>query len=336
MNRRSLLLSRVTRHASRLRFLLAVLAATGLAHAQPSLIDQLFERHVRVKTAVGGGVLHLLYQRKADPQASPASCYRRYAPGQGWLGEETLGGAHRCVAFLDGTLYVFRGDNYSLYRASDWTARFIFHQDDAGAGGESTWETRPWPLPWAPESACRVAGELWVFGVADAPQIVAARIRAGQEPAALGEPLAVQAKASDVNALALGHSATVFWHHDSPDGLSNELWQAAFDGEAWTPPVRVAQPYPRSDCTAAEHEGRVWVFFKKRGERIKTTQRLMAVSGAGNEWSQPTPVPEALDPRLGWTLDIDAASFDGTLYVFRACMNRDVDHRWADGKWLAP
>ena len=72
------------------------------------------------KAAVGGGVLHMLYQRKADPQAPPASCYRRYVPGRGWLGEERFSGAHRCVAFFDDALYVFRDDNYSIYRARDW------------------------------------------------------------------------------------------------------------------------------------------------------------------------------------------------------------------------
>ena len=57
---------------------------------------------------MGPDALHLFYQRKADPQAAPSSCYRRYVPGKGWLGEERFHGAHQCAAFFDGALHVFR------------------------------------------------------------------------------------------------------------------------------------------------------------------------------------------------------------------------------------
>ena len=332
-------MNRSHRAALALAFLAAGLAARG----QPSLIDQLFERHIRVKAATGAGVLHVLYERKTDPQAAPSSCYRRYVPGKGWLGEEQLQGAHRCVAFCQDALYVFRQDNYSVYRAADWTSYYIFRQDEGGQ--KSTWTSRKWLLPWSPEAACRVGDEVWVFGV-DAsgavPGIRVARLAVaspdglGPEPADAGKALTTASEASDLCALGRGGAARVFWHLSAGTGLSNELWQATFDGAAWSAPQRVPTPYPLSDYAVADHAGSVWLFCKARGERVKTSVPMMAASLANGRWSPPSPVPDALDPRFDWTLDIDAASFDGALYLFRACMNRVVAHRWSDGRWLAP
>ena len=325
-------------------FLAAVVLAAGLAaRAQPALVDQLFERHVRVKSAAGPDVLHLLYQRKADPKAAPSSCYRRYAPGKGWLGEEILHGAHRCAAFFDGALYVFRRETYSILRAENWKAQYLFgHEDERGPGNE--WRTRHWPLPWAPTAACRVGEELWLFGV-EAPgavsRIRAARLVRGSSadsaplPTAMGKGLKITARVSNVSALARGGSAMAFWQQDGA-GEGNELWHAWLDGGGWSAPARVPLPYEKSDYAAAGHEGAVWVFCKERGRRLKAELPLMATRLAGGQWGEPTAVPGAVDPRFGWTLDIDAASFDGTLYVFRACKNRVVAHRWSAGRWLEP
>jgi len=324
----------------------AALALGASAHAQPSLFDQLFERHVRVKCATSPGVLHLLYERKADPQAAPASCYRRYAPGKGWLGEERLQGAHRCVAFLGDALYVFRRNNYSIYQAKDWTAHYLFREGPDGATGGGTWQSGAWPLEWAPEAACRVGDAIWVFGTEASDGV--ARLRAarlgppsghgasGPEPVLLGKPLGTTAPPADLTVLGRNRTALVFWHQETPGGQANELWHATFDGDGWSAPLRVPAPYAASDYAAAEHEGAVWLVCKERGRRLSPRRPLVALALSGERWSDPATVPNALDTRLDWTLDVDAASFDGSLFVFRACMDRLVAHRWRGGSWGEP
>lgn len=325
---------------------LLLLAAAGIARGQATIIDQLFLRHVRVKATVGGGVLHLLYERKADPQAAPTSCYKRLVPGQGWLGEEYLHGGHSCVAFFDNALYVFRRTNYSVYRAGDWTASTVFGPADSlegGGGGE--WHTNAWPFEWPPQAACTVGDELWAFGVEAAEgtrRIRAATIGPAAKPTAspgpklIGEPLATKEPPSDLSAIADGSAALVFWHQDAAGREGNELWHASFDGSGWTPPQAVPAPYPACDYAAARHQNTLWLVFRARGERIKGSRPLVAASLADGHWRPPAEVPGARDPQLDWTLDIDAVSFDGALLVFRACMDRVVSHRFAEGAWGAP
>jgi len=326
--------------------LAALVAAAAPAPAQPSLLDQLFERHVRVKSAASDGVLHLLYERKTDPQAPPSSCYRRLVSGQGWRAEERLCGGHRCVAFLHDSLYVFRGDNYSIYRAPNWRAEAIFPATGAGGGHRSAWQSCVWPLAWPPEAACPVGGDLWIFGVEvleGKGQMRAARLtptppgRRPASPTVLGKPLALGVAPSDVAALAGEATATVFWHQPAPGGQGNEVWHAAFDGDAWGTPRSVPVPYPNSDYAVAGHEGDVWVICKARGQRLKAEQPLLALRAAGDQWGAPAPIPGATDRRwLDWTLDIDIISFGGSLFVFRACMDRLVAHQWTEGHWREP
>ncbi len=319
-------------------------APAALAHAQGTFIDQLFERHVRVKSAIGPpGVLHLLYERKADPQAPPKSCYRRHVTGKGWLPEERIHGEHRCVAFLGDALYVFRRRGWSTYRTKDWMAPAILattgRDTDEPA---SEWETTDWPraFKWAPDAACAVGEEVWVFGAeatGDGARILAARIRPGASEAAdrgphvFGQPLATPLPASDLSVLPDGTGALVFWHQPALGRDGNEVWHATFDGNAWGAPNPVALPYPNSDYAAARHEGAIWLVCKARGERIKESRPLFAMARADGAWTEPAPVPGARDPRLDMTLDIEAASFGGTLFVFRACMDRVVAHAWSSG-----
>lgn len=327
--------------------LVALLALAGAtcARAQPSLVDQIFERHVRVKSAAGAGVLHLLYERKADPQAPPTSCYRRYTPAKGWLAEERLHGGHQCVAFFDDSLYVFRRTNYSIYRAKDWQAPLLFSASGGAEGQGTRWETLAWPLPWPPQAACLVGGELWVFGVESAEgadSIRVARLRppanGGESsgPVPLGKALASPAPPSDLSALAGEKSAKVFWHQPALGAAGNELWSASFGGAEWSAARSVPAPYPNSDYAVAEHEGDTWLVCKARGERIKMRLPLLTLIEAQGEWGAPATVPGATDPRLDWTLDIEAISFDGSLFVFRACMDRVVAHQWSEGQWREP
>ncbi len=63
----------------------------------------------------------------------------------------------------------------------------------------------------------------------------------------------------------------------------------------------------------------------------------MDLTLTGGQWSTPTPIPVATDRRwLDWTLDIDTISFGGSLFVFRACMDRLVAHQWTAGQWREP
>ncbi|HUT31855.1 MAG TPA: RDD family protein [Planctomycetota bacterium] len=325
---------------------LLLLAIAAAAHGQATLIDQLFERHVRVKSAVGPGVLHLLYERKADPQAPPSSCYRRLVAGAGWLTEEQLHGGHRCAAFLADTLYVFRRAGYSVYRTTNWKAQAVFATAGPPAKHESEWETRAWPLGWPPATACAMGGELWVFGVEASEggeRIRAAAIAPGAKeapgsgPRLLGNPLTTPARPSDLSVLADGKAALVFWHQPAAGREGNELWHASFDGAGWGPARSVPLPYPNSDYAVARHEGATWLVCKARGQRIKESRPLLVMTLADGKWGEPAPVPGAVDSLwLDWTLDIDAASFDGSLLVFRACMDRVVAHRWSGGTWREP
>ncbi len=338
--------------SSILSLLLFFLAAAGLAHAQPSLFDQLFEYHVRVKAASGAGVLHVLYERKTDPQAPPLSCYRRWVPGAGWLGEDRFQGGHRCVAFFRDALYVFRRDNYSVYRARDWRAEAVFRS--AAEAGASEWRTQAWPLPWPPEAACRVGDELWVFGVEGqegARQLRAARLCADSpDPILFGKPLATEQAPSGLAVIPSGLTAMLFWHQPAPSARlgagpgreGNEVWAASFDGDGWSTPRRVPVPYPNSDYAVAEHGGAVWLVCKARGKRIGPKRPLMAMTFAGGQWGQAAAIPGATD-RVSWpnwtldqTLDIEAASAEGSLFVLRACRDSVVAHRWADGAWQEP
>jgi len=321
---------------------LLLLLAAASAQAQPSLIDQLFERHVRVKAVVGQGVLHLLYERKADPQAPPSSCYRRCVPGKGWLPEERLFGAHRAVAFLGDALYVFRRENYSVYKADDWSAEAIFPKGEAAGMRRGEWQTVAWPLPWAPQAACPMDGDLWVFGVEGADgawRIRAAGIVPGaagdapKGPLPFGGPLQTSTRPSDLSAIAGDGAVLLFWRQGADGAADGGVWQAAFDGSTWTPPLPVPVPYPNSDYAVARHEGAIWLIAKARGKRITDARPLTARAFANGKWGQEMAVPDAADPRLDWTLDIEAVSADGALHVFRACMDRVVAHSWADGRW---
>lgn len=356
---------------ARRRILLAVIVAlTGLrAGAQSELIDPFLERYVRVKSAAAPGVLHLLYQRKADPTAPPVSCCRRYVPGPGWLSEERLRDHYRCVAFLRDALYIFREDGYTVLGAKDWRAERIARRTEI-KGQEGDWRTWKWRPGWPPEVACRMEDKLWVFGVEAAPspcvsfwfqiftklwvfgveatpsgsalrvaRVVPSATR-DSEPQVdpLGSPLRVAAAVSDLYALARGTQAMVFWHQGAPEGEANTLWHATFNGSDWAAPQRVQLPhdYDNSDYAVAEHEGVVWMFYKARGRRLKAELPLQGMSLTNGKWGEPQPVPDALDSGWDRTIDIDAASFDGSLYVFRACKNRVVAHRWTKGRWSEP
>jgi len=308
-----------------------VWVVASCALAQPSLLDQLFERHVRVKAAVGAGVLHVLYQRKADPKATPATCYRRLVPGKGWLKEEVLDIAHNCVVFFKGGLYVFRDDGYTVYRTADWRQPSLF-----AGGGESKWEARQWPLDWAPKAACALGDTLLAFGTkAGSAKLHVAAI--GEEgPKDLGVSLTRPMAFSDVSAIAVGGEALVFWHESSGENGPTGLWYAAFDGSRWEPARRVPVPYARNDYAAAFYDGSLWVFAKARGERVRPSRPIVFMRQTEGEWVEPAVVERALDPKFDWTLDIAAASFEETLYLFRACKNRVVAHRLSGGKWLGP
>jgi len=310
-------------------FLLCV--AVGSAGAQPSLLDQLFERHVRVKAAVGGGVLHLLYQRKADPQASPTTCYRRYVPGKGWLKEEVLEIAHNCVAFFDGGLYVFRDDGYTVYKTGDWRQPSLF-----GEGGASTWEARQWPFEWAPKAACVLGNALLAFGTKEGAGTL--RVAAVEEggPRDLEAPLSRPAHFTDITAIPDGQEAMVFWHESNGENGPTELWGASFDGSRWGGPHHVPVPYARNDYAATFYDGSLWVFAKPRGERVRPSRPIVFLRRVEDKWSEPTTLVGAEDLKFDWTLDISAAAFEGTLYLFRACKNRVVAHRWSEGRWLEP
>jgi len=317
-----------------LRLLAAVtiwLAGASCALAQPSLLDQLFERHVRVKAAVGAGVLHVLYQRKADPQASPTTCYRRYVPGKGWLKEEVLDIAHNCVAFFDGGLYVFRDDGYTVYKTGDWRQPSLF-----GEGGASTWEARQWPFEWAPKAACVLGNALLAFGTKEGAGTL--RVAAVEEggPRDLEAPLSRPARFTDITAIPDGEDAMVFWHESTGENGPTELWGAAFDGSRWQEPHHVPVPYARNDYAAAFYDRSLWVFAKPRGERVRRSRPIVSLRWVEDKWSEPTAVERALDPKFDWTLDISATAFEGTLYLFRACKNRVVAHRLSEGKWLEP
>jgi len=308
----------------RIILFLALLTATMAAGARADLVDEVFQRYIRPKAAAGPEALHLLYWRKADPEAAPVSCYRRYVPGEGWVAKEGFTGAHLCVTFFDGALYVFRKGNYSVYRGDKW-------------------EPQEWPLSWAPEAACRTGKALWVFGAASAEEkhrIHAARItpqsgHAAEPSLTAAEPLAIPAPASDLCAAAHGESAIVFWHQE-PGPQRNDLWCASFDGKRWGEPQRVALPYQNSDYAVAEHEGTVWLFCKRRGKRMSAKRPLLMMRRTDAKWTGCSAVPHGTDPWFDWTIDLEAVSFRGTLYVFRACRGRVVAHRWRGGRWLAP
>lgn len=273
------------------------------------------------------------------------SCYRRLVTGRGWLGEEYIHGGHRCVAFFNNALYVFRRTTYSVYRAADWTSARVFAAGTRSNPAEGEWETNQWPFRWAPQAACTMGEELWVFGADSAessPQIRAAALsslaKAGASATArlLGKPLPTSTQPSDISALASGGAAMVFWHQEAPDRRTNEVWHSVFDGNGWAAPESVRTPYANSDYTVAFHEGAVWLVCKARGERIKPSRPLLAMCRSDGKWSEPAVIPGAEDPRLDWTLDIDAVSFAGGLFVFRACMDRVVAHRWTGDHWEPP
>lgn len=309
--------------------LLLSLAATGLpAGAQPSLVDQLLRRYIRPKAVVGDDTLHLLYQRKMDSQDRVLTCYRRLRPDKGWSEETEFQNDYLSVAHFAGSLILFRKDNYSIYRATDW-------------------RPRKWALGWAPVVASTAGQELWVFG-ADVKEkrhrLVAARLtRAEAEgglagPAPLAEPLGVPTRPYDIGAVSRGASAMVLWHQrgsaPSAEGLpTNELWSATFDGKQWGKPRSVPVPCDYSDYAAVAHEGEVWVLCKERGRRLSASNPLQTIRLSDTGWSTPSAVPGTVDSLLDWTFDVDAASFAGRLYVFRACMTRLVVHRWRDGQW---
>ena len=298
------------------------------ASAGPDFLDffdLLLWRYTRPKAAAGSDALHLLFLVKVQQESVGETHRFRCTPDDGWSEVDTYRDGHTAVAFLDGALYIFRSDNYSVYHGDKW---------------------RPaaWPHDWPPAAACRVGKAVWVFGPLseeDTHQIAAARIvppegdEADAGPTPLGEPLELSARAYDLRVVARDGKATVFWHQDAAEDLVNEVWHSTFDGTRWTPPQQVPMPYAYSAFTAAGHDGKVWLFARARGRRITEKHPLRVLTWTNGSWNEADPpeVPNARDPWLAWTLDIEAISFGGDLYLFRTCMSRVVAHRWADGQW---
>jgi len=320
---------------------------------QPSLVDPFLQRYTCPVAVCGDGQLHLVYQSKLEPQAKVLTCYRVLEPGKGWSAERKLHHDCRTVAYFNGALVVFRESSYTWYLSEVAKEPGDKPRGEAPEPGERTpavaaWRTRQWPLPWRPDAACRAAGALWVFGgelKAGKRSIRAARFSPAKEPQRLDGPVAVEAalpvpkRADDIRAIARGQNIAVFWTQGlTTPGVreepKNELWTASFDGTQWSmPPEQVPVPYPNCDYAVAEHGGEVWVLCKARGRRISAARPLRAVRlGRG---SAPATVPGAEDALPDWTFGFTAASFEGTLYVFRACMTRLVAHRWREGAWLA-
>jgi len=321
-------------------------ASTLSAGAQPSLVDQLLKRYIRPQAVVGDGALHLVYQRKMDSQDRVLTCYRSLEPGKGWSKETEFQNDYVSVGYFAGSLFLFREDNYSIYRGADW-------------------RPHKWPLGWTPAAAGAVGDELWVFGAdvekrqhklraarftREEPKAAeqASEAEKGKDtkapgdsvtgPVPLGAPLALKARATDICVVPQAESAIVFWHQRgvgmSKEGLpTNELWSATFDGIQWGRPGQVAVPCDYSDYAVAEHAGQVWVVCKERGRRLSASNPLQAIRKTGTTWSAPIVVPNAVDSLFDWTFDVAVASFDGRLHVFRACMTRLVVHRWRDGRW---
>ncbi|MFP4057130.1 MAG: RDD family protein [Candidatus Brocadiia bacterium] len=315
------------------RIPILIAASLALAAGVPraagaDLLDQLLGRYVHPTAVAGPEALHLLYQLKADPQQAPSSCYRRLGPERQWSPEKRLGGAHLAAAFHDGALYVFRRTNYTTYRDSDW-------------------KPHAWALDWPPASACTFADGLWVFGQdteEEAHRIRVARFqRPEAEDAAAARPVALQAvlpvssRPYDLEAVPHEDAVQVFWHQDLPGEVANELWRATFDGQQWGEPQRVPAPYAHGDFAAVSHQGTLWVLCRERGRRLSDRRPVLAMTLGAEGWSEGTAVPGAEDDFLDfYTLDMGAASFQGSLYLFRATMNRVAVHRWEDGAWASP
>ena len=313
-----------------LPILLLLLAAP--AGAQADLVDQFFVRFLHPRAAAGPDALHLLYIARVEQRDKSESHYYRYTPDGGWVARDVFDG-HEDVALLDGGLYVFRQANFSVYNDQDWT-------------------TSPWTLQWPPAAACRVGDEVWVFGsrtAAGKHRVHGARLARVTDGGPAAGPsefggLDLPRGPSDLCAVATGdRSAMVFWHHDVDEQETNEVWHAtlAFDGEpkqhVWGAPRRIDVPYAPSDFTAVLHDGAIRLFTKERYKRISAKRPLQAQALADDgRWSPPEPVPGALDPSLDLTIDIEAASFQGTLYVFRVYKQRVVADRWRAGQWLEP
>lgn len=303
----------------------ALLDVAPLAAGQADLVDRLLARYTRPRAAAGPDAIHLLYLARIEQTDTTKSYYHQYTPAKGWSEENTFSG-HLDVAFFDRALYVFRRENYTVYTDEDW-------------------RTTHWPFSWLPSAVCQVGEELWVFGsrsAADKHRIRAARFAKGEGgaavgPTAFGGRLDLPRRAYDLCVMADGKSARVFWHHQGTgEEATNEVWHATYDGELWSRPERVPAPYAFSDFAAVVHEGKVWLFSKERGRRISDTWPLKFITLEGASWSAPAVVPQASDARLDWTFDMDALSFDGALYLFRACRHRVVVHRWRGGHWLEP
>lgn len=295
------------------------------ASGQADLVDQLLARYTQPRTAEGDNALHLVYLARLEPEELSKTHYWRYRPAKGWKRQYTFRG-HDEIAWFNNALYVFRGDNYTVYTQDDW---------------------RPthWPHRWIPAAACRVGAELWVFGPRSAAgkhRLRAARFTQtapGQppgDPEPFGGRLDLPQRAYDVQAASDGRRAWLFWHQRGEVERTNEVWSTAFDGERWTEPERVPVPYGHSDFAVAAHEGRLWLFAKERGQRISAKQPLKAMTRTSNGWGRARPVPHTQDTRIDWTFGIEAASFDGILFLIRACRHRVLVHQRRDGQWLPP
>lgn len=271
------------------------------------------------------GLLHVFYQRKTILTEEVFASHREFATGTGWSDEERLLGAYKAVAFHDNSLYVFRPRSYSVYRGGKW---LVFK----------------WTLSWVVEAAGRVGEKLYVFGVdasgrqalLTAATFVADPAYANLRPEPEGDDLTLSGSVHDISAVSLGRSVMVFWHQDTQDAGTNQLWHATFDGEEWSTPAPVALPYATSDYAVAEQGGSVWLVCKRRGWRLTRRYPLQAMMWREGAWTSPAVVPGAVDPWHDRTVDLGAVSFNGELWVLRGCMHGMVLNVFRDGAWQAP
>jgi len=314
---------RSTFQALLLLFLLLAPAAPAAAESQ--LREQIFEWFEKPEAVAAPGVLHVFYQRRTVLTEEVVATHREFIPGQGWSAERRLLGGYVAVAFHDNALYVFRPRDYSVRQGDEW-------------------RTYEWTLPWAVAGAGPVGAQLFMFGVEvsggqtllHAATFIPDPTYAHLRPMPEGDDLTLSASLYDLTVVSLGRSAMVFWHQAAADPKANQLWHSTFDGAEWSAPAQVALPYEDSDYTAAEHGGSVWLFCKRRGLASTLQYPLQAMVWRDGAWTDPTPVPNVVDPLFYHTVDLGAVSFGGELWVLRGCEHRMVLNVWRDGEWQAP
>ncbi|MFO7898736.1 MAG: RDD family protein [Planctomycetota bacterium] len=316
------------------RAALRVLAAAAVLASAPPGRAQVLPTRYRKPVAVATADHLYLFVQTVKAQKQTITCRRR--EGDRWVTVAELHGDYTAIIWHDGHFYMFL--ERRVVKLEDETWRKV---------GEAEW-----PYNWTAGAAAVRDGSLTAFCVdhdggllrAYAPLadpgktdgLLAADWR--REP--LYEPGAGAPGRVGVRALPVGDACWVFWAVERRPGGAQVLQAARLTRDGLGEWDKVAVSDGRLGFAVAEHGGRALVIFGTLPARLRNDRRLAYRRRGDDKWPPFVSVEPVTNTPLERTVDLAAASFEGSVYLFlgvellgtegRILVSRFDGERWTE------